>query len=263
MLKEPLLHFALLGLGLFLLWGVLRADDRVLVVPAATVERLRADAARRLGHDPERAELDAAVDQHIADELLYREGLALGLDRADPVVRQRVIQKMRFLHEDLRAVPEPGEEELAAFAGERLNVPAQVAFEHVHYRGDGRSAAELDALVEAARGRLAAGEDPASVGEAFALGRAFTGRALPIVERDLGPDFAQAAADAPLGVWTRADTPYGAHLLRVTERSEPRSASPDELRAGATEEWKRQRRQEHADQALQELRDAATIRIER
>ena len=261
--REPLLHFVVLGLGLFLLWGWVRGGDAELVVTAATVERLRSDEARRLGHEPSEAELEAGLDAHVADELLYREGLALGLDRADPVVRRRVVQKMRFLHEDLRPVPEPTAQDLVDFAAERYTVPAQVSFEHVFLRRDGRSPDVLGALVERTMARLSAGDDPSGIGQPFVLGRSFSRRAAPVIERDFGAAFAQALASAETGRWFRADSVYGAHVVRVEERSPPRPPTEEELRLGAADDWKRDVRERNAAAALQELRARTPVRIER
>ncbi len=262
MLREPLLHFAVLGLALFALWGAVGGGDDPLIVSAATVQRLRTDAERRLGHPPDDAELQAVIDAHVDDELLYREGLALGLDRADPVVRRRVVQKMRFLHEDLRPIPEPTAADLAALALDAA-VPAQVAFEHVQLRVDGRDAAAVDAEVADVLAQLAAGADPASLGEPSVLGRSFTARALPVIERDFGSGFAAALADAPVGRWVRADSPYGAHVVRVIGREEGRPARPDEVQAGAVDAWKRARRRQNAIDALAALRARADVRVER
>lgn len=261
--REPLLHFLLLGLGLFLLWGAVRGGEDELIVTAATVERLRTDEARRLGHEPSDAELQASIDAHVADQLLYREGIALGLDRADPVVRRRVIQKTRFLHEDLRIVPEPTAEELADFATGRYALPPQLAFEHVFLRRDGRGPQELEALAERTTARLLQGEDPTTLGEPFVLGRRFSGRALPVIERDFGPGFAQDLLAAELGAWIRADSPFGAHLVRVQERTSARSPTDEELRLRAVDDWKRAARERNAAAALQELRERTPVRVER
>jgi hypothetical protein len=257
MFREPLLHFAVLGLGLFLLWGLVGPPDAGLVVTLGTVDRLKADEERRLGRAPTDAEFDAVLQSWIDDELLYREGLALGLDTADPVVRRRVVQKMRFLYEDLRPIAEPTDEQLATFAGAH-SVPGQVGFEHVFLR---RDLPDLDAVVQRLQGRLEGGGDPAKEGEPFALGRSFTARALPVIERDFGSDFAQALRSAALHTWFRADSPFGAHLVRVTDSIPPRAPTADELRGLALDDWRRQQRRKNAEQALRDLREQRPVQV--
>lgn len=255
MSREPLLHFVILGALLFALWGWL-APEEALVVRASTVARIAEDEARRLGAEPSPAQLDAAIQAWIDDELLYREGLALGLDRGDPLVRRRVVQKVRFLHEDVGGVQNPTDAELRAVAGD-LRVEPRVGFEQVFLRRD----AGGDPI--AVREALVAGADPATLGDPFVLGRTFTSRALPVVERDFGAEFAMGLMDAKVGEWTHLDSPFGRHVVRVTEQVQGRAPTDRELRELATATVQREAREANAAARLQALRDAQPVRIER
>ena len=100
-LKEPLLHFAVLGLGLFALYR-LASDDageaaQEIVVDAPRIAALAEQFVRTWRRPPSAAELDGLVQSYVRDEVLYREGLALGLDRDDPVIRSRIRLKMEVL----------------------------------------------------------------------------------------------------------------------------------------------------------------------
>ena len=64
---------------------------------------------------PTQEELDGLVRDYIREEVMYREALALGLDRDDTIVRRRLQQKLEFLSEDLAVVGEPTEQELDQF----------------------------------------------------------------------------------------------------------------------------------------------------
>src|SRR5664279_1734855 len=105
--KEPLLHFLLLGAALFAL-NAWRAKERPadavaprIEVTAAVIEQLRAASERQFGKAPNTEELRGLVMAHIREEVFYREALALGLDRDDAIVRQRLAQKMEFLTGDV------------------------------------------------------------------------------------------------------------------------------------------------------------------
>lgn len=113
LIRSPALHFLAIGAALAAVVGALRpapagpdARPEPLVVSAERVARLRRGYARRLGREPTDAELRALIEDRVAEELLYREALALGLDRGDAAVRRRVVQKMRFLAEDEGRSPE-------------------------------------------------------------------------------------------------------------------------------------------------------------
>ena len=98
---EPLVHFALLGIGLFVLYrlvsGGVSSDPDEIVVDAPRIAALAEQFERSWRRPPTAADLDGLVESYVRDEVLYREGLALGLDRDDPVIRSRVRLKMEVL----------------------------------------------------------------------------------------------------------------------------------------------------------------------
>src|SRR5262245_50985087 len=105
-LREPFLHFLMLGAALFAL-NAWRESERPregpprIAVTAAVIERLRAGYERQFGQPPDADELRGLVAAHIREEVLYREALELGLDRDDTIVRRRLAQKMEFLTDDI------------------------------------------------------------------------------------------------------------------------------------------------------------------
>ena len=106
-LKEPLLHFAVLGAALVGLhrWVAPPSLGRQIVLSAPLIHGLRQDHLRRNGALPTASEEAALVQRYIDNEVLYREALALGLDRGDIIVRRRLVQKMEFLTEGLEPLP--------------------------------------------------------------------------------------------------------------------------------------------------------------
>ena len=95
LLRDPLLHFVLLGAGLFALYRLVAGEDigpSEIVVTARTVESLADNWQRTWQRPPTQAELDRLVDDYVREEVLYREALAMGLDRDDTIVRRRLRQ---------------------------------------------------------------------------------------------------------------------------------------------------------------------------
>ncbi len=113
-LRAPLLHFLLLGGGLFWLDGWRRpaaalAPARVpMVVTSARIQQLRDDFTRTTGLPVTPDDERALVAREIDDELLYREALARGLDHGDRSVRWQLAEKMRFLAGDEHAGDDDG-----------------------------------------------------------------------------------------------------------------------------------------------------------
>src|SRR5690606_2604896 len=170
LLKDPLLHFLVLGAALFAISASRSGDDEApdrIVIDELVVDRV-ADAARRLyGREPTRDELEALLEPTIRDEVYYREALALGLDVDDDEVRPRLIEKMQYLTQDLAEPEPPSEDELRAFfAGDpdRFALPAAVTFEQVFFSPRMRGEA-LEQDIEDARRALEQGADPLEVGD--------------------------------------------------------------------------------------------------
>src|SRR6476660_6416007 len=100
LIREPLLHFLLLGALLFALYGWIHraaGSPGEIVVSRGQVDTLRVQFTRTWQREPTPVELQGLIDSWVRDEVLYREGRALGLDGDDPVIRRRVAQKVEFL----------------------------------------------------------------------------------------------------------------------------------------------------------------------
>jgi hypothetical protein len=129
-------HVLVLGVLLFALHRRVappRASEEIVVTPDA-VAGMREDFKRRTGRMPSATDEKNMIDAYVADEVLVREALALGLDRGDVIIRRRLIQKMEYLLENTEPVPDPTDAELEAFIAahpERYATPARVTFTHV------------------------------------------------------------------------------------------------------------------------------------
>src|SRR3954470_11132160 len=134
LLREPLLHFAVLGAVIFAADALLHPpakDEKVITVTKA----LRQSFIDGFDEDKERvpsaADLQKMVDAWVASEILYREGKALGVDRGDEMIRDRVAFKLQYLIFDQVRVPQPSEEQLRAWLSDnhaRFDEPERVSF---------------------------------------------------------------------------------------------------------------------------------------
>lgn len=68
------------------------------MVSASRIVNLGDRFVRTWRRSPSEQEL---IEDHIRDEVFYREGRAAGLDRDDVIIRRRVRQKMEFLADDM------------------------------------------------------------------------------------------------------------------------------------------------------------------
>ena len=246
LLREPLLHFALLGAAIFFgyrLVAPLAGDASEIVITSDRIASISAQfSASHGGRPPHDSELRAAIDAYVRDEMLYREGLALGLDRDDPVVRNRIRQKTELLSDDALARV-PSDRELEAYLGAHqaeFDLPAPVSFQQIYidpgrHRGD-----DLALVVTGVRKALTQGRQPGTLGDRTLLPATMT-EALPQdVEAAFGNDFARQLAAIDGDGWQGPlTTSYGLHLVRVTHRGESTRATLADARDVVTREWSR------------------------
>jgi hypothetical protein len=118
LLREPLIHFALIGALLFALQGWLGASESApdeIVVRGHIVDALARDFTQNFERPPTRQELDNLIGEYVREEVYYREATATGLDREDAIVRRRLRQKMEFIAENPAAERAPTQAELEQF----------------------------------------------------------------------------------------------------------------------------------------------------
>jgi hypothetical protein len=259
LLKEPLLHFVVLGGLLFAAYsafGTARQETQPLPVirmTAADAEWLKAMWTRQWRRPPTDEELTGLVADHLKEEVLAREARALELDVGDTVVRRRLAQKMAFLLDDTLRTSEPPEAELRVLYQTRLDLvrtPARVSFTQVFFRredGDGRARASLVALSDAAA-------PPGKEGDRLLLGDTFADQDEPALTNLFGAAFAQAVLALPVGRWSGPiESGYGLHLVKVTAVSPPQTRPFADVRERLAEEWRRQRQETAQAQLLHGL----------
>jgi hypothetical protein len=266
-LREPLVHFALLGAALFALHRAVAPPPptSTIVVSAALQRGFRQEHLRRHGRLPTPEEAQALVDRYVDTEVMLREALALGLDRGDIIVRRRLVQKMEFLNQDMTPPAPPTDADLASFLAarpERYQVAARATIEHV-FVSTRLHAGDAAAIAEDLQARIAAGDDPARLGDPFLRGRVFRNATEEEIAGVFGPELAQRVQSAPVGAWVGPyRSSFGLHLLRVSERVGGRPPTIEDVRRELERDWEEERRSEAARAALAALRTRYDVRIE-
>lgn len=267
LLHEPLLHFLLIGIALFVVHGMVAPPNRAdtIIINEKIVAELAREHEVRWTRKPNDQELAGLVEAYVRDEILYREGLALGLDRDDAVIKRRVRQKFEVIAEEESAREAPSDADLTAYmtknAG-RLMLPAKVSFEQIFF-ANVETPADVERAVAAARVAVTRGVDPSKLGQMSMLPNRVENTAQDLVARDFGAEFARQIETAPVGQWRGPIvSSFGVHLVRVAART---SAAPPELNAIrqiVAREWESERRANSRSDSYQKLRERYTIVIE-
>lgn len=263
-LHEPLVHFVLAGVLIFLLYSLLQpdgvGDDRVIVDKAA-VERLRADWSRQANRAPTQQELDGLVENYLFEELFSRAARSLGLERDDPVIRRRLVQKMDLLAESAAQQARPSEAELLEWYEahpELYRSDPRLGFRHIYFSRDGRgNGAEQDAAAQLARlGGAAITAGQTGLGDSFMLPLEFTDIGRSQLDRLFGGEFAARLFTLEPGSWQGpVESGYGYHLVYPFDI---RSAAPipfGESRTRVVQDWQRDRYEQARQELLEELKN--------
>jgi hypothetical protein len=269
LLRDPLVHFLLAGGALFAVfyWRGDAAGNagQDIVIDAAQVEQLSEAAALLRGRPLAADELAAVVAPAIRDEVMYREALALGLDVDDDQVRERLIEKMQYLSQDL-ADPEPASEsELRAFfdaSPELFLIPEAVTFDQIFFSPRERGEA-LQSDVQAALAALAGGQSSEDLGDRTPLQARFVDAPRERVEVLFGAPLTDAAFTMAPGQWAGPyESDFGLHLIRLLERRAARQPSFDEAREQARQAFAAERRKAANETAYARMLERYRVRVE-
>ena len=273
LIKEPLVHFLLLGAAIFV-WFELAGDPEAtaprdeIVVTAGRVTRLVALFEKTWQRPPTAAERDGLVEDFIREEVYYREALAVGLDRDDTIVRRRMRQKLEFVTEDIADQVEPTEEDLRAYLQahpDAFRREPTFSFRHVYLNADRRKSVEGDARALLAQLKArGAGPDTTALGDSlFMIEPAFRDAPQREVARALGKDFAAKLLELPIDEWTGpVASGFGLHLVFVEKRIEGRAAKLDDVRDAVARDWGAAKRREAREGFYRALRNKYVITVE-
>jgi PPIC-type PPIASE domain len=257
-LREPLLHFLVLGALLFGVdhFLVARADDpRTIVVgPEVDAEARQVFRSAR-GREPDANELRALRERWIDNEVLYREGLALQVDRGDTAIRERVIFKALSVVDANVKLPSFDDHSLRQWFlahRDRYDEPARYDFQEAVLDGDAS-----EAVVRAFAEALNAG----TPGDARAGLRVFKGRPHTNLVQSYGEDFAKALEGAPIGRWHALATREGWRAMRLDAVTPPRPAVFESLRGVVLQDWTDATLAEQRTVAVRTLARKYTIRL--
>jgi peptidyl-prolyl cis-trans isomerase C len=249
-MREPLVHFLAIGGLLFAVYGVLypssapRADPKRIELTVDDLRQLEIAFAAQWERAPNTEELAGLVEEHVREEVLYREALALGLDKDDTIVKRRMAQKMGFLAEDLAATRQPTTAELQAWFekhSERFALPARATFRLLYFSPDKRGPhASDDALkaLETLRGQPESSPTTAALADRFMFQDYYPDRTPDQLAKDFGPKFAQALFKLKPGSWQGPiESGLGWHLVWIESITPEHVPSFDDVKSDVRDAW--------------------------
>lgn len=271
-LREPLLHFVLLGAAIFAANALVSRDDGnrpdAIVVTQAQIAMLATTFAGTWQRPPTADEMDGLLRDYVREEIAAREAVALGLDKDDTVIRRRLRQKLEFISEDMTSRAEPTDRELQDYLAaheEVFRTDRRFTFTQV-YLDPQRRGDRLSRDLEALRARLEADPDldTMALGDSLLLGSRFDALPASEVAREFGEDFARKIATLAIGRWQGPiESGYGMHLVRISRRNDGDVPSLAQSREAVKREWSNAERTAASEAFYRGLLARYSVKIER
>lgn len=268
LLREPLLHFCLIGSLIFVVFGMINDNqemaDEVIVVSSERVLQLKSQFESTWKRPPTVKELDNLIEGHVREEVYYRDALSLQLDRNDAVVRRRMHQKMQFLIDTGSYLEAPAQGELEAYFNANVQAYRQsprLAIEQIYFgeNPDTDRVTQSLALLNSDQDT-----DPGAVGErTFLPGQ--LGLSTPtVVDGVFGQGFFDQLVELPQKKWFGpVKSAFGVHLVRILDYLPGRTPALSEIRDLVQEDWRRAKAKDVRENDYAQRRSHFVIEIER
>lgn len=260
LLREPLLHFLAIGALIFGLDQAVRSDrasPRVIVVDHKVQGELTKLFEDGQGRKPTPDEMKVLIDRWIYNEVMYREAVALGLDKGDEMFRSRLELKLRMMLIDNVVLDPPSDDELKKWLQDnrdRFTAPRRFDFVQIFLEGDdgeGR-ATELAS-------RLVDGAIPAPYNEST---RFYKNRTRDNIAMVFGDQFAAGLVDSGSNGWHALRSPDGWHVAQLLDDKPAVEPDFESMKPQLEADWRKATQKRLAGEAFRDIRARYNIRVE-
>lgn len=261
LLKEPLLHFVLLG---FLFFGLYNAvnkqndSESVILIDDFDMNNIIASWEMQWKRLPTDEELKSLVDLNIKQEIFYQEALKMNLDHNDEIIKRRLAQKMQFLSNDLATISEPTDEDLQEFFDKNFEdylTPSVYSFYQIIFSPDNRKDPKKDAEQTLLKFKEISLEEMKNKGDAFPFPFFFENQNANDINRQLGIQFSDNLNTMETNQWIGpVSSGFGYHLVYIVEKTGPQIPDFDIVKDDLLRDLEYENQKILNDQLLQELK---------
>ena len=264
-LREPLIHFLLIGGLLFYIYGQQNSGfekkENSIVITQANLDRLVLQWKKKNFREPTKTDIDVLLEKYIHDEVMYREAIAMGLDKNDLVIRRRLSQKLEFLSSDIVDVVEPTQKELQVYLdnnSKRFMLPGKMSFLQIYIDVNKHNKSYIKELYL----ELKKGTSYKKLGDDFLLSKEFQNVTKHDISKIFGRAFSQELFSLHVDSWQGPIVSgYGLHLVKIQKREDEKIASLQSVKNIVRKEWKVTQR-ENVNRAIYEnLKSQYSIKL--
>jgi hypothetical protein len=269
LLKEPFLHFIIIGAVLFAFYGLVNKDKSLkdtIVINDFDINNLISTWEMQWKRAPTEEELQKLVDLNIKQEVFYQEALKMNLDHNDEIIKRRLAQKMQFLSNDIASMVQPTTEDLQDYLNlnkEKYLTPYIYSVYQIIFSSDNREDPLKDAVHVLKQFPDATIDEMKSKGDKLPFNYQFIDISADDLGSQLGSKFSEALVNQVLNKWTGPlQSGFGYHLVYITEKKEPQLPDLQAIKREVTRDYEYDY-QNHLDENIyKELKKQYTIQID-
>lgn len=220
-LKEPLLHFIVIGIGLFFLHSMVsdpKTTKESIRIDDQTVNVLISNYTKNMDSPPSPEVVNGLIDEYVLSEIYYREALALHLDQNDEIVKRRLTQKYQFIVEDLMEKEDVDTSALMDYYNNhKVQYQSETKYNirHIYFNPDKRKNPGKDALNALSRLEKDANIDINGLGDKGIIANQLDTVSLYDISRLFGIGIEKQWSEFPVKKWIQISTSMGEHLIFI------------------------------------------------
>ncbi|MCX2743890.1 peptidylprolyl isomerase [Mangrovivirga sp. M17] len=233
LLKEPFLHFVLIGFAIFIVYAFTvdeNDSENAIIIDDSDISHMVSIWELQWQRKPTSEELAGLINKTLKQEVMYREALKMNLDHNDEVIKRRLAQKMDFITSDVSAmVNNPNEEDLKEYYNkhsERYMRPAQYSFYQVCFTYDNHSDPVTQAKLVLENNSDISIDEFTKLGDPLPFPFYYESIYANKLNSELGGNIAESMENQPLNQWIGPiESGFGIHLVYITEKTDPQLPS--------------------------------------
>jgi PPIC-type PPIASE domain len=270
-IKQPLLHFLLIGGLFFALFKIVNPDisgKDTIVINDEDVDRITSLFEKEWSRVPTEKEMNGLINTYIQQEIYYRKALLINLDHNDELIRRRLDQKLKFLTNDLATLNEPTDLELKEYFEANKHKylsPRKYSFSHIYFNPDKRNNARQDALttLQTLPESVQQLNELITKGDAFPFSYSVEDLSEPEISKQMGDGFTRGLQDLPLKKWSGPLlSGYGFHLIFIEEFVDVIQPTLAQVKVDVLRDYEYNKQQQYNEQLLEQFKKDFTIVLE-
>ena len=237
--------------------------DHAIQISKSEVEGMLNKWMAQMKRPPAREEVDIFLEDYVQREILFREAKAMGLDKNDMVVKNRMLQKIDFLTNDLLVAANPTDAEALKYFNDNLEkytIPGKIDFIHIFFNLDKRNFDDAKQIAFDVKKNLNKLPNVPNTyyenGDLFILPYEFQNLSKEEVSSKFGQsELSEEIFSLEEKKWSDPFvSSYGMHLVYISKKKSPTTLQFEEVKSDIKDELIKIKRREAKKRLISELK---------